>query len=330
MSDSGTISGKYMNLQKRISKHVNFARQIYKNRRLLQELLNSDNLRFIRYARPGHFYSPIPDFSEIVEKAGDIFERTADNILSIRLDRDLQIELLEGLAVFYNEMPFPEEKTEKSKYYLDNKWFSYGDGITLYSFIRYFRPKKVIEVGSGFSSAVMLETNKRFLGNRIDLVFIEPHPERLFGLLDSEGRDRCTVIEEEIQKVPIDLFLGLSENDFLFIDSSHVVKIGSDVLHIFANILPQLKNGVIVHFHDILWPFEYPRNWIENGKAWNEAYFIRAFLQYNEAFQVIYFNSFLENHYKELLEEKMPLVLRTPSSKGTPGNTSLWLRKRSK
>ncbi len=108
--------------------------------------------------------------------------------------------------------------------------------------------------------------------------------------------------------------------DVVFIDSSHVVKIGSDVAYILFHILPELQPGVIVHFHDILWPFEYPEDWLCEGRAWNEAYVLRAFLQFNEAFDILYFNSYIWHHHAERLQQKMPLCMKNPGG-------SIWLQK---
>ena len=119
----------------------------------------------------------------------------------------------------------------------------------------------------------------------------------------------------------------MRENDILFVDSSHVAKTQSDVVHLLFKILPSLNKGVIIHFHDILWPFEYPRLWLDDGRAWNEAYFLRAFLQFNSAFRILYFNSMMENRLSDFLRSTMPLAMKTPSSRLTPGNTSLWIRK---
>ena len=113
-----------------------------------------------------------------------------------------------------------------------------------------------------------------------------------------------------MQDVPLEVFHTLSANDILFVDGSHVARIGSDVVHILFHILPRLRPGVIVHFHDILWPFEYPKRWVVGaGYAWNEAYCLRAFLQYNRAFEIMYYNSFLVENYPAQLLEKMPHYL---------------------
>ncbi|PON13546.1 hypothetical protein C2W62_33810 [Candidatus Entotheonella serta] len=150
--------------------------------------------------------------------------------------------------------------------------------------LRRQHPRRVIEIGSGFSSSVMLDVNDLFLDNSVQFTFIEPYPERLFEQFRDDDQQRHTVIEKPLQDVLLSLFRELSAGDILFIDSSHVVKIGSDVAYILFHILPALQSGVLIHFHDILWPFEYPEDWIFEGRAWNEAYVLRSFLQFNHMF----------------------------------------------
>ncbi|NQS88701.1 hypothetical protein HQ584_02790 [Patescibacteria group bacterium] len=115
-------------------------------------------------------------------------------------------------------------------------------------------------------------------------------------------------------------FKQLKENDILFIDTSHVSKTGSDVNYIFFDILPNLNSGVLIHFHDIFYPFEYPKKKILDGHAFNECYILRAFLQYNTRFKIILFNTFLEHYYEDWFRQNMPLCLRNKGG-------SIWLRK---
>jgi len=113
----------------------------------------------------------------------------------------------------------------------------------------------------------------------------------------------------------------LKEDDILFIDSSHVSKIGSDLNYIFFEILPHLNSGVLIHFHDIFYPFEYPKKWIlERNMVFNENYILRAFLEYNSAFNILIFNDFLQYYYKDWFSENMPLCLKNQGQ-------SIWLRK---
>ena len=302
-------------------------KNIVKNLVAVGALLKSDNFKFLTFAIPGDFYSPIPDLSEIQNEAGEIFDRSPKFLPAIAINEETQIGLVAEFSRFQKEISFPEKKTPDYRYYLDNAYFSYGDGVLLYSFLRHFRPKRVIEVGSGFSSALMLDVNERYFDGDIQFTFIEPYPDRLFSLLSDRDKQLHRVETMVVQHVDSNVFTSLNEGDILFIDSSHVAKTHSDVLHILFNVLPNLKDGVIVHFHDILWPFEYPDSWLMAGRAWNEAYILRAFLQYNPSFEILFFNSYMELYQREILLKNMPLTLKTPSSAVTPGNTSLWIRK---
>lgn len=290
-------------------------------------LLKSENYQFLRRTPPGHFYSPIPDIKEIRSKSKAGFDQSAKEIPGVDINKDTQLSLADRFIAFYGEIPFTDNKVDHNRYYFDNSYFSYGDGLSLYSMMRLFKPKRIVEVGSGFSSAAMLDTDERFFRGQIEFTFIEPYPDRLLSLLTNKDMEQCKILKEPVQKVPIYHFDNLCENDFLFIDSSHVAKMHSDVLHNIFTILPSLKKGVLVHFHDILWPFEYPQNWLDYGRAWNEAYFVRAFMQYNKSFEILYSNSYMEFHHEKFLRDNMPLMLKTPSSDLSPGNTSLWIRK---
>ncbi|NDJ18736.1 class I SAM-dependent methyltransferase [Myxacorys almedinensis] len=273
---------------------------------------------FLRLHPPGHFYSPIP--SPDILEGTEIFNKNCQEILGVDLKEQEQLSLLHEFATYYNELPFTKEKNSSCRYYFDNQYFRHSDGIILYSMLRHFKPKRVIEIGSGFSSAVMLDTNDAFFDQSVQFTFIEPYPERLYSLLNESDQQKQTVIVDSIQKVDLQLFETLESSDILFIDSSHVVKVGSDVAHIIFEILPRLKPGVIIHFHDIFYSFEYPESWIKMGFAWNEAYVLRAFLQFNPAFHILYFNSLIGQVYLNELEQNLPLCLENTGG-------SIWIRK---
>jgi predicted O-methyltransferase YrrM len=290
---------------------------LYRILRFNYSLHRTGNFRFVYPFMPGHYYSPLPDHNEVLS-----FESDPIEIPGIDLNEDAQLELVEVFANYYRDFPFPSrpgESRENMRYYYTNGWFDGADAVTLYSILRHYRPSSVIEIGSGFSSAAMLDINDMFLDKNTRFTFIEPNPQRLFSLFNYEDRDKHVVLQRQVQDIPLEVFQALSSNEVLFVDSSHVAKIGSDVTHIFFNILPKLKPGVIVHFHDIFWPFEYPKKWVLNGRAWNEAYFLRCFLHFNATFEIIYFNSFLARRHADVLREEMPLGLHRPSS--------LWLTK---
>jgi predicted O-methyltransferase YrrM len=186
--------------------------------------------------------------------------------------------------------------------------------------MRHCRPKRIVEIGSGYSSCVMLDTNKEFFQESIQLTFIEPYPDVLRGLLNPEDATRCTIIPQKVQDVPLEVFEQLEPGDMLFIDSSHVSKAGSDVHYELFQILPRLKRGVFIHVHDIFDGFEYPEEWLREGRAWNEAYLLRAFLQFNSAFRIVLFNTLMERLKREWFAAHIPDCL-----KNTGG--SIWLEK---
>jgi hypothetical protein len=288
-------------------------------RNAYQAILSSTS-PFLRAFPPGHYHSALPDMDDLLRREEQIFKTGARTCAAVDLREEQQLTLLDKFVLYYRDLPFPEHPERERRYFYENGVFSYADAIVLHAMLRHFRPKKVIEIGSGFSSAAMLDTDEIFLKNSIDFVFIEPFPERLHSLLRPQDRIRCTFVEKWLQDVEVDLFDHLEANDILFIDSSHVLKAGSDVAFILFEILPRLKREVIVHIHDILWPFEYPKEWFLAGYAWNEAYAVRAFLQYNGAFEILYFNSFVGKIHHESLARKMPLCMKNIGG-------SLWLKK---
>lgn len=269
--------------------------------------------------RPGHYYSPIAS-SEEVQRDAERLWHMPRTLPGINLHEDAQRALLDEFARYYTELPFPEERTPGRRYHLRNTVFAYADGITLYCMLRHARPRRVIEVGSGYSSAAMLDTSELFLENTVEFTFIEPYPDRLYSLMRPDDRPRTTVMERRVQDVPVTVFQALRAGDILFIDGSHVAKIGSDVNYLLGEVVPTLAAGVYVHIHDVPYPFEYFREWIEQGIAWNEAYMVRAFLTFNQAFEIAFFNTFLEHFHRAWFEQHMPLCLRNTGG-------SLWLRR---
>jgi predicted O-methyltransferase YrrM len=287
--------------------------------------------RWRTWKPPGHFYSPIPSLDEVRRHAEQIFDSTRTDIGAVDLNPARQAQLLELLAPLYKDIPFGDQPRLGFRYHFKNQYFSYADGVILFCMLRHIRPKRIIEIGSGYSSALMLDTNDRFLDRSVDFTFIEPHPERLESLIWEIDRASTTILRQSIQSTPISTFKTLEAGDILFIDSSHVSKTGSDVNFLVFEILPAIAPGVLVHFHDVFYPFEYPEDWVAEGVAWNEAYLLRAFLQYNEKFSVEFFVSYVMRHLKDRVSQLMPLALKGENTKislyeDAPGG-SIWLIK---
>ena len=272
------------------------------------------------FVPPGHFYSPIPEFTAASELAATVFDSASMSVPAIDLRAEPQLALVESFVPFYKDMEFTAEKRPGVRYHYQNPAYSYSDAIMLHCMMRSVRPARVIEIGSGFSSCMMLDTNELYFDDKIDLSFIEPYPELLLSLLEDTDLNRVRILQTPLQEVSLDEFRQLGANDILFIDSTHVSKAGSDVNRIFFDILPALAKGVYVHFHDIFFPFEYPPEWLREGRAWNEAYLLRTFLQYNSGFEVVLMNTYMHRHHRRFFEQNMPLTLNNTGG-------SIWLRK---
>jgi len=279
--------------------------------------------RPLTWVPPGHFYSPL------VDPTNRHVRQILDNpsLSSLVPDESLQIDdraILETFAKivdFSTTMPFEAEKAPGLRFCLDNPAFSYGDAIAYFGIVLDRAPQRVIEIGSGYSSCLLMDTNDHRFGGSINFTMIEPYPDVLRSLLEESDPYWANLLVSDLQDVPTEKFRELQANDILFIDSSHVGKMGSDVNDYLFRILPALRPGVVIHIHDIPYPFEYGSQWIdEQNRSWNEAYLLRAFLQYNRAFRVIYFSHYMVSLHQDLLVQQLPMAMLN-------GGASIWLEK---
>jgi hypothetical protein len=271
------------------------------------------------FVPPGHFYSPIPDVIEATERLRTIQGSSPPAVGGICIDPVAMQRLWGILLAGMADCDFPETRQEHRRYYFENDFYSYGDALVFRSMVKHLRPIRLVEVGSGFSSAVALDTREA-CGFPREMTFIEPYQERLQQLLRGEDAREVRILERKVQQVDRTLFTSLQANDIMFIDSSHVVKTGSDLHHILFEIVPALSAGVVLHFHDVFWPFEYPESWaVEQLRAWNEVYFLRAFLMYNHDFEIMFFNDYFAKMHTAYVVEASQF-LRNPGG-------GLWLRK---
>ena len=260
----------------------------------------------------GHFYNPVPSDEEI-EKF--IANRRYDvELPGIDLNLIAQRDYYWQLMRFRDGYVWRMEKQEGLAYYGQNDQFSMCCSYPVYAFMRLLCPKRIIEVGSGYSTAIMVDTNRLYLDNSVKITCIEPYPVRLEETWGEHVEDHVKLHQHLLQDVDLSIFDQLEAGDICFIDSSHVAKLGSDVLRIFFELLPRLKPGVIIHFHDIPYPFEYYDYWLRENRAWNEVYMLRAFLQYNLNYEIIYWGSCL--------------VYLDDSVKDPDLGGSIWLRKK--
>ncbi|MFE5566266.1 class I SAM-dependent methyltransferase [Amycolatopsis japonica] len=274
--------------------------------------------RYRTWVPPGHFYSPFPAKEEIDRRAAALFDVDA-RPEAVDLREADQIALFGELADLAADLPFTAEPNERHRYFFDNPEYSWADAITLHTMLRHLRPRRVIEVGSGYSTAMTLDTIEGWLDDT-ELTCVEPNPQLLESLLRPGDGERVRILGKPVQDVPVETFQALEAGDVLFIDSTHVVKAGSDVNYLFFEVLPRLPDGVWIHLHDVFFPFEYPMTWLTEGRAWQEDYLLRAFLMYNDRFEICWFQQYMWIHHRRLLEERIPMMANNPG-----GN--IWLRK---
>jgi hypothetical protein len=273
--------------------------------------------RMIKTAHPnGHFYSPVVDPAELMQRIEELYPENP-TALGIDFRDDDQLHLIESaLSKHMGLYDYPEHGPrdgELDHFYTQNSQFSWLDARALFCFLLHWRPKRVIEVGSGYSSLLMSDVKRRFLPN-LQLQCVEPYP-RPFLRRHDLGFE---LLETFVQKVPVQVFESLEAGDLLFIDSSHVCKTGSDVNYLYLQILPRLKPGVRVHIHDIFLPFEYLKEWVfDENRSWNEQYLLQALLMHSTAFKVLFANYYA--YWK--FPEKIRLALNHPKGLGFGGGS---------
>lgn len=254
---------------------------------------------------PGHFYSPIVDIGRLEAKRSRVFDRTRMPA-GIDLNVAGQMAFLKELEA-HMRIGLPFKKIPDLRFFLDNQAFNCADAYCLAALLLQVRPRRVVEIGSGYSSALMLDVSERHLAPHPSVTFIEPHPALLRSLLRPADLVAHRLVESPIEDCDPSIVDSLAANDVLFIDSTHVAKTGSDVLFELFELLPRLKHGVLVHFHDIFYPFEYPEAWLfEENRSWNEAYLLRALLTQNSRYQILLWPHYLMLHHTEAMRRALP------------------------
>lgn len=267
---------------------------------------------------PVHFYSPVPDTSSL---PGDLWGEHSE-LPGLDMRDGAQAKLLREVATNFGEefAAFPRERGAPDTFFLNNDYFESVDAEMYYSILRKLTPRRVVEIGSGWSTLVARDAMSA--NGSGEILAIEPYPSDAL-LAAAAADERITLEQAPVQSVPLDTFTSLARGDVLFIDSSHVGKIGSDVLYEILEILPRLRKGVAVHVHDIFLPAEYPREWVmERHRFWNEQYLLRAFLAMNDGYEILWASSYMHLKHPALLKASIPSY---DPARVHPG--SFWIRR---
>jgi hypothetical protein len=276
-----------------------------------------------------HYFLPIPDRAEL----GDDFWEGQSELVGIEMNEAGALALLRDVFPPYVaefDRLFPLHPTDDpQQFYLINGNFMAVDAHVYYSFIRHLRPRRVVEIGSGYSTLVAAACAQKLEQEgeaAPHLTAIEPFPSP-FLRAGFPGLSR--LIEEKVQDVDLGVFTSLEAGDILFIDSTHVLRAGGDVQLEYCEILPRLAPGVVVHIHDISLPKPYPRVYIEkNHYYWNEQYVLQTFLAFNSRFEVLWPGNYMMVKFPELVRRGFPSFDAMRESFPQSEPSSFWLRVR--
>lgn len=264
-----------------------------------------------------HYYEPIYNFKKYLRHS----LRDERSLPGINLNEAGQLDWIARFDYATELARIPLYPSADKSFYYKNQNFGEGDAECLYSLIRLKKPKRIIEIGSGFSTMMAREAIEQNLRENPAYscrhICIEPYEMKWLDAVDG-----IEVIRQKVEEVDTSLFRQLEADDILFIDSSHVIRPQSDVLTIYLEILPILNPGVLIHIHDIFTPYDYPDHWlIDEVKFWNEQYLLEAFLSCNSQFEIILALNFLSHRHHDRLSEKFPML----REQDEPG--SFWIRK---
>jgi predicted O-methyltransferase YrrM len=266
-----------------------------------------------------HYYHPLINPKKHLTKS----LRADRSLKGIDFNEDKQLELLSKFNYNDELLSFPLEKSANIEFYYNNGSFCSGDAEYLYNVVRFFKPKRIIEIGCGASTLMIKNAIKKNIYDDPDYtcnhICIEPYEQPWLEKIGIE------VIRKKVEELDVSFFETLGANDMLFIDSSHMIRPQGDVLFEFLEILPILKSGVLVHVHDIFFPKDYLDEWVlKDHLFWNEQYLLEAFLTFNNKFDIIGALNYLTHHHREELSVKCPVFANQPGRE--PG--SFWMVKK--
>lgn len=257
---------------------------------------------------PVNFYSGIPSIEEI-NSSFEYRDSLPPYDLSTIFDGDFLREELKNLIPYSSKFQSSNVQSigdknicTEFKFSFNNTQFTGTDAIAYFSYITKVQPKKIIEIGSGFSTLVAIEA-RYFLKSDVSVVCIEPYPRNF--IKDLKSSSEIILIKKKLQEITLNEFDAmLSDGDLLFIDSTHAVKTGSDVLYLYLKILPFIRKKIFIHIHDIFLPYGMPKEWLLNAQRyWTEQYLVMAWILDNHRIRVLFGSSFHEKNNPDLLEQ---------------------------
>jgi hypothetical protein len=244
----------------------------------------------------GHYHSPVVDPATVGPYVDRVRRLGLGGLAGISVDLGAMLSLFATDAPRLAALDLPDAPAPHRRYFAQKSPFPPGDAASLFLMMSRHRPRRIVEIGSGSSTAAALDFAGDLGLDPFAMTAIEPYPQRLRAMLRPGDEATVTIRETPVQDVPAgEAVAGLEAGDILLVDSTHVLKTGSDVHHELFHLLPAVRPGVLVHVHDVPFPFEYADFWIaERNYSWNEAYALRAFLMFNDAFRIVWWSSLVK------------------------------------
>lgn len=283
------------------------------------------------HVTPVQYYEPVPDTFKFET---DIFKRESA-IAGVEMNEERQLSLCKKFCTNYKDeyCKFSYDLTvnKEDDFYFGNGAFECVDAEVLYCMVRFFKPKNIIEIGSGFSTRVTAMAIRQNIKDNSEyncnFLCIEPYPKKWISKIS----EVTNLIKAEVESLPLDMFKVLDENDIIFIDSSHIIKVYNDVCFEYLELIPSLNKGVIVHVHDIVLPQIYSDYWYDSIFFWNEQYLLQAFLAFNKSFQILWAANFMHLKYSHELAKAFPSYLKFKKNRNTvtqkQGHKSFWFQR---
>jgi len=263
---------------------------------------------------PVHFYQPVPDTRELAQLLYPRISKCPGIDLQSEPQARLLREVFPQYAEEYNNFPAKQSLTDIS-FYLDNDAFTGIDPHVYHCMVRHFQPRTIIEVGSGYSTLLAAQAIQRNATGR--LIAVDPWPRDFIAA----GVEKMELVCRKVEELTPEFFLQLQANDILFVDSSHVIRTAGDVGFLLLEVLPTLRPGVFIHFHDIFLPYDYPKEWLlEKHLFWTEQYLLQAYLADNSKVEVVFASNFMAHQHPQALRTVFPKALWW-------GGGSFWIRK---
>lgn len=236
---------------------------------------------------PDHYYSPIANLRDL--RKNKIWQKKS-KLIGMKINLNKQIKNLKKIAIYKSDYETSDLHRQAIK---NNAGLGFGEieAQALEGFIKYYRPDKIIEIGSGVSTYIMINSGAK------NITCIEPHPSKF--ILQNK---KIKLIKEKLQNCNFKVFNQLKKGDLIFIDSSHALKLGGELTEIYLEIIPRLKPGVFIHIHDIAFPYQYLPNADRAMFQWLETQFLQALLVNNSKIEILFCLSHL--HYEKSIELK--------------------------